>query len=290
MTLLSNQDASISSHSISGKKAVFSLDLEADYGGNEFLAVDRLFDLLNLLEEENVPLTVFVEGRILEKFPQLVLKAMKRDVDFQLHCFDHTNVSGDDHSSLKKSIDLFKSVTGKMPTGYRAHTFRLTQELYKALVSEGIKWDSSILPALFGYGANKNRIWHTAGNSYFRLDNNLYEFPVAVHPRIKIPFIHSYQMLARKWPSALVRWLGGIPDLLVFDMHMVDLVRTEALHTSKAIPESARMLYKSSWLFREENTFDELRSLIHFLKRKGYAFSSLQGLYNDLQGNTDCEQ
>ncbi len=284
MTLLNKGHVSIERFHVDNRTAILSLDLEADYGGDDFEAVSQLPVLLKLLESENVPITIFAEARVLKRFPEMIRHAKNQGVDLQLHCFDHRQ-TGDTSQSLRKSIQIYQDLVGARPNGYRADTFRLTKQIYKTLIDENFLWDSSILPAAFGFGASREWCKESSGNDYFRFDKKLYEFPVAIHPNIKIPFTHSYQAILRKYPAYLLQILGGLPKLLVYDMHMSDLVWTKSINTSQSIPDSARALYKLSWFMRGKNTFSELASLIKNLRNRGYIFTTLDELYHKVKIN-----
>jgi peptidoglycan/xylan/chitin deacetylase (PgdA/CDA1 family) len=266
---------------VSPRTAVFSLDLEPDYEGDCFHGLDGLNAALEVLSGEQVPLTVFVEGRLLERFPER-MQALASRADVQLHCYDH-RMAGDTAETLNQSRRLFRKVLGREPEGYRAHTYRLHASLYRALLAEGFKWDASLLPAAFGYGANPARVWRQGGAQCFVLDGGrLVEFPIAVLRRLPLPFTHSYHALARNWLYSLLIRLGQLPPLCVHDMHMVDLQRVPCLAQARfgAVLKAA---YRMTWWGRGENTHDDLRWTIRLLRRRGYRFTTLSALYREVQ-------
>ena len=94
------------------------------------------------------------------------------------------------------------------------------------------------------------------------------EFPLAVGLRLPLPLIHSSSHFLRRWTADAVARLGGVPRLLVYDMHMVDLVRTSSVERLN-IPASAALFYRLSWLGRGDDTFGELRRMIRHLRARG---------------------
>ena len=263
--------------SIDRKTAALTLDLESDYASGSLHALRAVDRLLNLLVSHKVPITVFVEGWLIDKCSDLLKKMSSDHVDIQLHCYDHKE-AGETAESLKQSVALYRRHFNHSPQGYRAHTFQLTRELLHELNQHGFLWDSSVLPAIVGYGANRDTGWRFH-NACFRLNRQkLIEFPVAVCRNLKIPFIHSYYRMAgvfRNWVYSEKEF----PRLFVYDMHMVDLVYSLSSLSQASIPKTAKLFYRLGWMGRSEDSFQILSDLILKLKRMSYRFLLLKDLY-----------
>ena len=259
------------------KIAVLSIDVEHDYTGHRTDALDRLPDLLDLLRRARLPVTAFVEGRLFAERPDLCAHLAEAGADLQLHCYDHRG-PGDTTESLGRGIDAFERFVGARPRGYRAHTYRLTEALFQALVAEGFAWDSSILPGI-GLGNHPDEAFRDG--DWFVLDDALAEFPVASWRRLGIPFTQSYRRLMGRFAEALLARADSLPDLLVYDMHMVDLVRDGRIGRSP-LPLWLKGAYALSR--RGPPGLDDLAALAERLCAEGYEWSTLSCCYERLAG------
>ena len=256
------------------KAAVLSIDVEHDYNGDRTDALDRLPDLLAAVRGAELPLTAFVEGRLFTKRPDLCAQLLQAEADVQLHCHDHRD-SGDSAESLGRGIAAYRSFVGVPPLGYRAHTYRLTEALLSAVVSQGFAWDSSILPG-FGLGNHRHPAFRRAaalpGSDYFVIDDALVEFPVASWRALGIPFTHSYRQLMGGVVESLLDRAMSLPRLLVYDMHMVDLVPDGRLGQS---PLPLWLKSGHALVRRRRRGFDDLIGLAERLRRRGYEWTTL---------------
>ncbi len=257
--------------------AVLSVDVEHDYGGGRTEALDRLPELLAAVRRAGLPLTAFVEGRLFAARPRLCARLVEAGADLQLHCHDHRE-PGDTAGSLRRGIDAFERFTGARPRGYRAHTYRLTEELFRAVVAEGFAWDSSILPG-FGLGSHAGRAFRRG--DWFVIDDALAEFPVASWRGPGIPFTHSYRQLMGRTVESLLERVASLPSLLVYDMHMVDLVRDGRIREAPLPPwlKGAHALAR-----RRQRGFGDLAALGERLRARGYEWSTLSRCHERLAG------
>ena len=262
-----------SSHTVTGRRlpkktAILSIDVEHDYNGARTDALDRLPDLLDAVRCARLPLTAFVEGRLFDARPDLCACLAEAGADLQLHCHDHRK-SGDGAESLKRGIAAFERFVGERPRGYRAHTYRLTEELFSALVSEGFAWDSSILPG-FGLGNNPGRVFRDG--DWFVIDEVLSEYPVASWRALGIPFTQSYRQLIGPFAESLLDLAASLPTLLVYDMHMVDMVGDGRIDKS---PLSLWVKGAYTLARRCPRGFDGLSALGERLRARGYEWTTL---------------
>ena len=261
----------------SKKIAVLSVDVEHDYNGNRTDALDRLPDLLAAVRLSRLPLTAFVEGRLFAERPDLCAHLAEAGADLQLRCYDHRD-PGDTAESLRRGADAFERFTGARPRGYRAHTYRLTEEILQAMVAEGFVWDSSILPGI-GLGNHPGRVFRNG--DWFVFDDVLAEFPVASWRRLGIPFTQSYRQLLGRFAESLLARVASLPNLLVYDMHMVDLVRDGRIGLSPLPPwlKGAHTLAR-----RRQRGFDDVAALGERLRVQGYEWSTLSHCHEGLTG------
>ncbi len=258
--------------------AVLSIDIEYDYGFSE--ADDALAgmpQLLGVLKALGVPLTAFVEGRVLERRPDVVDQMLRAKIDIQLHCYDHRE-PGDTPMALARGVGLFERALGRRPQGYRANNFRLGRSLFEALKVEGLAWDSSILPAI-AWGGNRASAFRDA--DWFRIDDHLIEFPLASFRRLPLPYIQSYLGVITRPGERVLRAAAGLPRLLVYDMHMVDLFRVASL-SKAAVAPWLKPFYRWYWRRGRTDRLDDLRVMKKRLTNAGYRFTTLSALFDQI--------
>ena len=277
MTIFDTAAHEVVSRRSSEKMAVLSIDVEHDYNGDRTDALDRLPDLLDALRRFRLPLTAFVEGRLFTERPDLCARLAESGADLQLHCYDHRD-AGDTAGSLRRGADAFEGFTGVRPCGYRAHTYRLTEELFEVMVTEGFAWDSSILPGI-GLGNHRGKVFRSG--DWFVFDDALVELPVASWRRLGIPFTQSCRQLLGRFAESLLSRAASLPDLLVYDMHMVDLVRDGRLGKS---PLPLWLKGAHALARRGSRGFDDLAVLDERLRAQGYEWSTLSRCYERLTG------
>lgn len=271
----------IEARRLPAKIAVLSIDLEHDYNDNGHEALNRLPDLLAAVRNADLPLTAFVEGRLFVDRPDLCACLVEATADLHLHCFDH-RLPGDRAESLASGIDAFTSFVGAAPRGYRAHTYRLTEELLQALVTAGFAWDSSILPGI-GLGCRSDAAFRRG--DWFLFDDSLAEFPVASwrFGDLRVfPFTSAYRHLLGPRAESLLERVAALPDLLIYNMHMVDLVPDGRLRKSplplwlKGVHALAR------W---RQHGLEEIAELGERLRRQGYRWTTMTALHELATGN-----
>ena len=260
------------------KAAVLSVDVEHDYNGDRTDALDRLPDLLAAIRGAELPLTAFVEGRLFTKRPDLCAALIEAGADVQLHCHDHRGF-GDSAESLGRGIAAYRSFVGASPRGYRAHTYRLTEELLAAIKSAGFAYDSSILPG-FGLGNNRHPAFRRDEDSrkrncrpdYFVIDDALVELPIASWRAFGIPFTHSYRQLMGGFAESLLDRVASLPRLLVYCMHLVDLFPDGRVGQS---PLPFWLKSGHALVRRRQRGLDDLIALAERLRGRGYEWTTL---------------
>ena len=267
----------VEARAIDQATALLSIDLETDFGSGLDDALAQTDRLLNLVARVGVPLTAFVEGQFFERRRPLCRMLLDAGVDVQLHCYDHA-APGDSPAALRQGARAFEDFCGRAPDGYRAHTYHLTHALYETLLEQGFKWDSSLMR---GLGQGRNRHAAFRGGDYFVLGGRLLEFPVARWRGLPVPLNHPYRLLLRAPVEEMLWALAGPERLLVYNVHMTDLVRCGSLGSSP-ITGLPRLLLRYMWAGQGGDTFGSLESFLARVRRAGWAFSSTHGLYERL--------
>jgi hypothetical protein len=102
MKLLSPETVKIDPRNLDRPIALFSVDVETDYGTGRMEALSQIDRFVDLMAELGVPWTAFIEGRLFETRPDICRLLRDRGVDLELHCYDHGQ-PGDTAETLGRS-------------------------------------------------------------------------------------------------------------------------------------------------------------------------------------------
>ncbi len=125
-----------------------------DMAGLDIPDVERTVSLLlDLFAGHKATATFFVSGIVAEAAPHIVKKIQDRGHEIASHGYSHTPVyrrsQAEFEEDLIKSLNILKTITGRMPIGYRAPFWSITRASLWALPvlqKHGIRYDSSIYP------------------------------------------------------------------------------------------------------------------------------------------------
>jgi peptidoglycan/xylan/chitin deacetylase (PgdA/CDA1 family) len=259
------------------KTACITLDLENnwDFESDDlrYLVFDHLDEYIELIQSVDVPVTVFVVGEVCEDRPDVIRRLdSELDVEFQLHSYSHDMTGeADIEREIRAGVSAFEAVRGHRPRGYRAPRFIVDDGDLRALADAGFTFDSSICPS-YRPGVYNNldapQEPHTPSEA-----PGLLEFPIGVHPQLKIPISQSYlRLLGSPYLQAL-RYTS-LPDPLVVDSHLHDFFETDA----HAQLSGLRKLLFTTNIDSSTHLF---RRLVGVLREQGYAFRTLGDLVDE---------
>jgi polysaccharide deacetylase family protein (PEP-CTERM system associated) len=116
-------------------------------------AADNTRRLLALLAREGVRTTMFVLGKLAERFPELVREIDAAGHEVASHGHGHVEIfkqtRGEFAADLRRSKDFLEQTLGKRVRGYRAPDFSIVRDSLWALeelADQGFEYDSSIFP------------------------------------------------------------------------------------------------------------------------------------------------
>jgi polysaccharide deacetylase family protein (PEP-CTERM system associated) len=176
--------------------------------------------LLKFLDEMDVKATFFAQGKVAERFPELIRNIHNLGHEVQSHGYSHIPVH---HLSVaafrddvSRSSDILASITGQKVTAYRAPDFSINEQnswALDVLAECGIQVDSSIFPMkTWRYGVSGTPLQPyelTTPNG-----SSLLEVPVAVGAFRK-----------RRIPIAGGGYLRLLPYLII--RHVMRAIETE---------------------------------------------------------------
>lgn len=268
---------------MTGATIHFTLDFEADLGTaaatKSYKAGASPERLLEIVERYELPLTVFCEGEILEERFDLVEPLIEAGAEIELHGYDHTAAFlGEAHrlDNLRAGLEAYRRRFGQPPRAYRAPNGMIGRAELELLSIEGVSYDSSIFPTRF---PGRFDFSHCPRRPFRFKGLPILELPFATLDRIRIPVALSYFQLFG--PTLFVGLIAllGVPDEIVFDFHMHDLVRG-GWHKRPGVPWAARLGYA-----RAQSMADPARVLeaaARFFLRKGYRPEPLSHLYRTI--------
>ena len=151
-----------------------------------FKGLDKILDLLR---KNDAKVTFFVVGEILESNPDIFDKIISEGHEIGFHTMKHTRLDSPNfRSEFKEELEKFEKLTSGKSIGFRAPTFSLNEKSSWAideLVSNGYKYDSSIMPAktnMYGIQSAEKFPYKITNSSLDKNDPNgtLIEFPLMV--------------------------------------------------------------------------------------------------------------
>jgi len=123
-------------------------------------SVENTRRVLRILREANVRSTMFVLGKLAERFPYVVKEIQADGHEIASHGYGHVEIAQLSPeqflADLRRSKDLLEQITGEKVRGYRAPDFSIVRHTlwaFDALAEAGFEYDSSVVPVrLVRYG------------------------------------------------------------------------------------------------------------------------------------------
>jgi len=158
-------------------------------------AADNTRRLLDVLANAGVRATMFVLGKLAERFPELVREIDLAGHEVASHGHGHVEIFKQSREEfvkdVKRSRDLLEQALGKRVRGYRAPDFSIVRRslwALEVLAEQGFEYDSSIFPVdrprygIPDWPLSPTRVRLPEGRS-------ILEFPIA-----------SYRAWGKNWP------------------------------------------------------------------------------------------
>lgn len=173
-----------------------SFDVERDppainYGDTSFEGIEKIPDILDVMDSHGVRGTFFVTGRVAGQFPDTVKIMKERGHEVGAHGgFYHDKaVAGLSKSEqiarILQTKNSIENVTGVGVTGYRAPGHLLDSSTLVALEELGFLYDSSVVPSIGGWALYKHSIispdapYHpSAHDPFLKGDMEILEIPI----------------------------------------------------------------------------------------------------------------
>jgi polysaccharide deacetylase family protein (PEP-CTERM system associated) len=178
-------------------------------------AADNTRHVLDLLAREGVQATMFVLGKMAERFPDLVREIDAAGHEVASHGYGHVEIFKQSReqfaADLKRSKEFLEQALGKSVRGYRAPDFSIVRGSLWALeelAEQGFAYDSSIFPVerprygIPDWPLGPTRVQLPGGKS-------ILEFPIASFPAWGRNWPVGGGGYHRLLPGAAGRWFAG---------------------------------------------------------------------------------
>lgn len=188
------------------KKFIISVDVEGiplrngdmDYS-SIIIGVPLLLDLFN---EYNVRSTFFVTSDAAENTAGVLREVIRHKHEIGHHGYEHQHFylqkPNKHYVSIKEATKKISDYLKVIPIGFRAHLFKVNEEILKSLIKLGYKYDSSIISS--SKMLNKHSSTKAPKTPYHLILHNMckkrqlaiIEIPISILPIIKLPLGLSY--------------------------------------------------------------------------------------------------
>ena len=235
---------------------------EKDKKPTMFRGLDKI---LELLRKNDSHATFFTVGELLEKNPEIFDKIISKGHEIGFHTMKHTRLDSPNYElRFEKELKEFDKLTSGKSIGFRAPTFSLNEKsswVIDKLVSNGYKYDSSIMPAktsMYGMPSAQRSPYKITNTSLNKNDPNgtLIEFPLMVT-----------KVLGKTIPAAGGFYLRSLPLKII-----KNAIKS---YEQKEIPTS---MYVHSW----ELTPEYIPKIKLPIKNKFITFYKIKSTYNKM--------
>jgi len=256
-------------------RVYLTLDLECDFGTalgeNTYHAARQLDVLLDLLERHDAPLTVFLQTELMEAAPDVVDRLGEAEVPIEVHPHSHTHpprCEADPETEIRTSVEHVRERFDPDPLGFRFPDGATRPGDPRRLADAGVEFDASLFPT-----RRPGRFDNADAPRYpfVHEGTEIVELPFSVvGERVSVPVSLSYlKLLGRPFEWAVRH---RPPSVLVFDLHMHDLVPTPSVDE---LPPHYQLVYARN-ASRGPAILD---GLLEALAADGYTYGLMSDLY-----------
>jgi hypothetical protein len=297
--------------------AIHGLPAPAERAGSLVydVAIDRLAELAR---DASIPLTLFAIGSDLVRPESAARLRAASDAGFEIanhtldHRYDLVRLGRDEiRRQIADGAEHIERATGRVPVGFRAPGYTITDEVFAVLAELGVTYDSSVFPCPFYWAPKTAKIAliaargrksssivdtplvlaaptrpYRVGRPYWRRSarsiadqeprggdaGGLWEIPIQVTRHLRLPFFGTALTMAG---VSGARWLarGCIGEPLVnLELHGMDVLDDTDGEGSLASLRPHQLDVR----IPAKDKISALRTAIETLRTAGYEFVTLQ--------------
>ena len=259
------------------KLAFITLDLEPDHcdlvAGNSYDSFRGLDELIGVVRDYSLPLTVFATGMVLQERKDEVRALIDAGAEIELHSYSHKS-GREGVDEISRGVLAYRKTLGYSPRGYRAPLGMVSRSEIDYLASEGFLFDSSIFPSIFP-GRFCNVFSDT--RPFFYPRTGLLEIPISVIPFIRFPVALSYIQLVSFPVFRSLSSIFRLPGIVVIDFHLHDIFPSREFDN---LPLRWKCVYSRCGFRDRTRGMRDLKHLVTLIKARGYVFEKLLDLYH----------
>jgi len=253
------------------KKFIFTLDLEADHASfadqyNIFKDKASIHKVLRAISDRGVPITVFVVGKVIEDYPEIIEIFTKFNSEFQLHSYSHRKDLPDSSQEIEQGIEAFTKYFGSPPEGYRAPCGLISNEGMNRLKQYGFIYDSSIFPSWY---PNPFKYLGKSNQPYIDKSSNLLEIPFTTFGPARLVLSASYLKLLGFNTFNIYSKIFDLPNIICFDSHLHDYLSPET--TFKELPLFWQIIFSRN----RKSGLDLTKKFFDLLESKDFKFCKM---------------
>jgi hypothetical protein len=262
------------------------------------VAVGRLLDLA---EEERIPLTLFAIGSDLARTEnaETLRGAHLRGHEIANHTLDHrydlVRLGRDEIArQIEGGAAAVAHAVGETPSGFRAPGYTITDEVFELLQDFGVKYDSSVFPCPAYWALKTTAIGfykargHTSrsiidtpnvlraptrpyfvGKPYFKRGTGMLELPIQVTPKLRLQFIGTTVTMAGPTGARRLAEMCVGEPLVNLELHGIDV-----LDERDGLEELAS--HQLDVRVARERKLASLRAVISVMREAGYGFVTMR--------------
>lgn len=259
------------------KEVYLTLDLECDYGTaldcGSYAAAKETDVLVDILEKHSVPLSCFLQTAVLDDAPQATRPLERTSVPVEFHAHSHTHPrrnNADVEFEVETSVSRVRERYSSPVVGYRFPDGAAEPADYRTLAKYDVPFNASLFPS---WRPGRFNNTDAPMYPYRHTPTGVIELPFTVYSGIRVPVALSYLKVLGRPFEWLVR--TDPPDVIVFDLHMHDLVVPPACNR---LPLRYRVIYGR----QKHAGISILDRFIATIKNKGYSFGVMSELYRSV--------
>ena len=261
-----------------GVTVYLTLDIESDYGRSRtYRVLDKAAPFFAWVRSEQIPLTVFVVGELLQRGHPIVETCLEAGIPIGVHGFSHApDTFGTMHSShadeIRRGAEAYAGRVGRKPAGYRAAGGIIGRDDVRLMNELGFRYDASVFPLRRAGRYDFSGLRRTP----FRWEGTrLVEIPFGLlTPSLPagMTFINLVGVaLGARLVAREARRLGGEPAWHVTDLHLHNLFAHYP--AMGCLPFVLRLIYLAGAVTGGLSTLQRMTAR---LRRAGFRFGNLE--------------
>lgn len=250
--------------------------------------IPLIYDFLNLLDNNDIKMTVFVLGELVEENSNILKEIKNRGHSIACHGYNHELLNKKTIIEFRKDIlkakDVIEGLINGEVIGYRAPCFTMDREKLMILKECGYKYDSSRIrfEQHLLYKPLDVSDFHKIDDLIYKKDN-FYEFEVPTYKILKYNIPISGGGYFRFLPLPIFKYFfrqySKMRNNFVFYIHPFEVTDIQI-----NFGEEVSLKDKFRFSYGRKNNLDKFEKFINLCKKEGYIFHTFSHYINNREG------